>query len=104
MNRKIFNEIRKVKRRILPNERVILFGSQARGDARADSDWDLLLLLDKEKSNFNEDFDKYAYPFCELGLDYNVVISPKIYTEKEWEKLNFTPFYKNVEHDKIEIL
>jgi len=34
MNRQIFKEIQALKRQILPNEKVILFGSQARGDAR----------------------------------------------------------------------
>ena len=29
--------------------RAILFGSRARGDARSDSDWDVLILLDKER-------------------------------------------------------
>jgi len=33
MNQKIFKEIQALKRRILPHEKVILFGSQARGDA-----------------------------------------------------------------------
>jgi predicted nucleotidyltransferase len=45
MNREIFEQIRQLKRELIPNERLILFGSQARGDARPDSDWDLLLLL-----------------------------------------------------------
>ena len=49
MNQQIFNEIQSLKRQILPNERLILFGSQARGDAREDSDWDLVVLLNKEK-------------------------------------------------------
>ncbi|MDR1729378.1 MAG: nucleotidyltransferase domain-containing protein [Prevotellaceae bacterium] len=49
MDQKIFKEIQLFKRRILPNETVILFGSQARGDALADSDSDLLALLDKSK-------------------------------------------------------
>ena len=104
MNRQIFESIRQLKRELIPNERLILFGSQARGDANPDSDWDLLVLIDKEKQNLIEDFDKYAYPFCELGLKYNILISPKVYTLKEWEKRNFTPFYKNVEQDKIEIV
>jgi predicted nucleotidyltransferase len=64
MNQQIFQEIQALKRQILPNEKVILFGSQARGDARPDSDWDLLVLLDKEKRNFNEDYDKYVWPFA----------------------------------------
>lgn len=31
--------------RSLPVERVILFGSRARGDARLDSDWDFLVVM-----------------------------------------------------------
>jgi predicted nucleotidyltransferase len=43
MNRQIFNEIQSLKRLLLPNERMILFGSQACGNARPDSDWDLFV-------------------------------------------------------------
>ena len=38
MNQQIFNEIQSLKRKLLPNKRVILFGSLARGDVRSDSD------------------------------------------------------------------
>jgi predicted nucleotidyltransferase len=104
MNRQIFEEIQALKRRILPNEKVILFGSQARGDAREDSDWDLLVLLNGEERNFNENYDNYAYPFAELGLKYDTYISAKVYTVDEWKKREPTPFYKNIEQDGIEIL
>ena len=102
MNQQIFSEIQTLKRQLLPNERLILFGSQARGDAREDSDWDLLVLLDKEKSNFNDDHDKYAYPFAEMGIKYNTYISAKIYTVKDWEK-HPSIFKYNVEMEGIEI-
>lgn len=77
-----------------------LYGSQARGEATADSDWDLLILLDKEKQEF-EDFGRYAYPFTEMGADNGEYIIPQIYTKKDWNKYAFTPFVKNVEQDKI---
>jgi len=103
MRQQIFNEIQALKRQILPNEKVILFGSQARGDARPDSDWDLLMLLDKEKREYNSDFDTFAYPFKEIGLKYGVLINTKIFTRKDWERQKPSIFYKNVERDKIEI-
>ena len=40
MNKFIFNEIQSLKRQLIPDDRLILFGSQARGDAHDNSDDD----------------------------------------------------------------
>ena len=104
MNQQIFKEIQTLKRAILPNEKVILFGSQARGDAKEDSDWDLLVVLNKKgKRNWN-DFDNYASPFEEMGWDYGVAVNSLLYTQEEWDKRKITPLYKNIENEGIEII
>jgi len=103
MNTQIFEQIRQLKREIMPNEKLILFGSQARGDARPDSDWDLLILLNKDKRNFSEDYDKYAYPFTEMGWNFGVAINPIFYTQKQWEQGKIFPLYRNITQDGIEI-
>ena len=102
MNQQIFKDILSLKRQILPDGKVILFGSQARGDAHEDSDWDLLVLIDKDKKT-QEDEDMYAFPFEELGWSYGVAINSKLYTKKQWEQGTKFPFYKNVMNEGIEI-
>ncbi|MDR2147594.1 MAG: nucleotidyltransferase domain-containing protein [Tannerella sp.] len=92
-----------LKRQILPNEKVILFGSQARGDARPDSDWDLLVLLNKEKRSFIEDYDQYGYPFSEIGDKYGTFISVIIHTKNDWETHPSLLKY-NIEREGIEII
>ena len=102
MDKQIFKEIQALKRQILPNERVILFGSQARGDEHKESDWDLLVLLNKKERNFSEDFDKYSSPFFEVGVKYGTCIVPVIYTVNDWEKPSMLRY--NVEREGIEIV
>ena len=84
------------------NASVILFGSQARGDERDDSDWDLLILIDKDKLS-PEDHDNYSYPFWELGWKINAMIHPALYTRRDWMAKSNPIFRKNVEREGIVI-
>lgn len=96
----VLDNIKTLAGKTLPaNSTLLLYGSRARGDNRPDSDWDLLILLDKPKL-VAEDYD-VAYPFRELGWDIGEEISPHVYTKKQWGKWTFLPYYKNVERDKI---
>ena len=96
----VLNRISALGKQVIPADgHLWLYGSRARGDNRVDSDWDLLVLLDKEKQEF-ADFDKYSYPFMELGWSLGEHISAHIYTKNEWKKMWFTPFYHNVERDR----
>lgn len=89
-------------RSIDPNAKAYLFGSRARGDARDDSDWDVLILLDKPRVTL-EDYNKYSYPLWELGWDYDELINTVIFTEKEWKESTFTLFNHNVKAEAIAI-
>ena len=102
MNTQILENIRTLKRQLLPNEKVILFGSQARGDARPDSDWDLLVLVNSNSTNLDDEI-KYSYPFTKLGWTHSVDFNVLLYAKNDWEKRNFMPLYKNVQKDGIEI-
>ena len=100
----VIEQIKRLGKEVLPKgSNLILYGSRARGDNRTDSDWDLLVLVDQEKQQL-QDFDRYAYPFVEMGWQTGEEINPMLYTRKEWQQRHFTPFYHNVEHDKIELL
>lgn len=96
----VIDNIRQVAARVLPKGSTIyLYGSRARGDYHEDSDWDLLVLLDKQKLEY-DDFDKYSYPFVLLGWDFGEDIRPHAYTKAEWFDGPHAMFYYNVEEDK----
>ena len=88
---------------IMPKDaRVILFGSRARKDAKADSDWDILVLLDKDKIE-EQDHDDYTYPFWDLGWRIDLMIHPIVYSMKDWQSKKGSPFYNNVEKEGVRL-
>ena len=98
---KVIENIQQVAKNVLPKgSSLLLYGSRARGDEHESSDWDLLILLDKQELT-DSDYDNVSFPFTMLGWNIGELISPQMYTKKEWESISFLPFYKNVEHDKI---
>lgn len=100
----IFERMRQLSIEIIPpGGSVWLYGSRARGTADEDSDWDLLILLDKDNIG-DADYKQIARPFTELGWAVDALIVPQIYTHKEWEQMSYMPYYKNVVQDKRIVL
>ena len=90
----IIDNIREVAKTTLPKgSSLLLYGSRARGDAGKDSDWDLLILLDKPDLS-GSDYDNISFPFTMLGWNIGELISPQMYTKKAWELYRSYHFIK----------
>ena len=97
----IVKQIRQIIRQMEPTATAILYGSEARGDARADSDIDVLILLDGEKRNLQRESD-ISGALYDLELKTGTLISPLITLRKLWENRPFkTPFYINVMNEGV---
>ncbi len=85
-------------------ERVILFGSKARGDSDESSDIDLLLITTnplhwrEEKAIVDVLFD--------LGIEYDVVFTPLFASLEEWDRGMFRefPVYRNIVEEGAVVL
>lgn len=97
----IVDQIRKQTHEFLPEAQAIIYGSEARGEARPDSDIDLLLLLPEEKVTPEREHAIVSKLF-EIELQAGVVISTLIMPLHQWENPQVvTPFYQNVKREGI---
>ncbi|MGL4500744.1 MAG: nucleotidyltransferase domain-containing protein [Planktothrix sp.] len=80
-------------------EAIILYGSQARGDAKEYSDIDFLIILKFLENPFDE-IDKTTDFITQICLDYDVVISWQFITSERF-KIQDSPFIYNVKKEGI---
>jgi len=95
--------IKEATARFAPKAEVYLFGSQARGTAHAESDWDLLVLLDQPSVPFKKEIE-IMDQFYDLSLETNEVLVPLVYAKPEWYgKYSITPLFENIKREGIRL-
>ena len=99
--KEILKKIKSAINKQYPSAKIILYGSRARGDFQEYSDWDILILL---KGNLTEDQKiKIFNSLYDIELETDQIFSPIIHSKKEWDDLQITPFYKNIQREGNEI-
>jgi uncharacterized protein len=95
---------KEIKRAIMETDSsatVILFGSRARESARDDSDWDILVLLDKPHVSIRDE-QVFRHRLYDLELKFTTPISTFVYSSAEWKSnLSDTPLHKSIDKEGI---
>jgi plasmid stability protein len=94
-------QVRQAVYDVEPDADLWLFGSHARGDARPESDWDLLVLLDGPVDHDRQ--QALRHRLFDLELESGEAISARIYSRAEWmsEPRHSSSFAQNVRKHAI---
>ncbi|MBO7489210.1 MAG: nucleotidyltransferase domain-containing protein [Bacteroidales bacterium] len=98
----VLEMIRTTVRATEPDAEIILYGSRARGDAREDSDWDIIVLLNKPPMPHNERYE-IACDLWDKGFDIGEEINTFVYTKDQWDSAPPSLFKHNVREEGIRL-
>ena len=80
-------------------DRIILFGSQARGDSTSASDIDVLIVL-QDPVNASAELNRTSQFIAQLCLDHNILISRLFLPRSRFETEN-SPLLRNIREEGI---
>ena len=102
-NKKILLKIKQLVNMTEPTATIILYGSHARGQNTKQSDIDLLILIDNDKVTYIDE-QRIKYPLYDLEFETGKVISPLIFSRKDWEtRHSITPLYQNIKKEGVQL-
>lgn len=93
--------VKEAVQRVDPGATVILYGSRARGDARPDSDWDFIVLIDGPAGGSQEDTVRGA--IYEIEWKTGQVLTVILHSRADWDTPVYqaTPFQRNVAREGV---
>lgn len=81
---------------------VILYGSYARGDYNAESDVDIMILVDLSDMDIKEYRHQLTDLTFDFNMDYDLDIKPIAKSEAHYHKwVESYPFYANINRDGV---
>ena len=101
--RHIFQMITRRLKELDANAEVILYGSHARGQATKDSDWDILVLLDKDPVTLKTE-QKFRHHLLDIELLIGEPISVFVRSKSSWgTKYRITPLYYSIKREGVQL-
>ncbi len=97
----ILNRCKRAVKELEPSAEILLYGSRARGQSDLDSDYDLLIITEKDATVEREiSFRDALFP---VELDSGDVLTLMLVSRKEWESPLYAaiPFYRTVRKEGI---
>jgi predicted nucleotidyltransferase len=78
---------------LYPEAEIFFYGSRVKGKHAQDSDYDVLVVVDKLNPEIREKIYECAW---ETGYAFDALIAPVICEKKEFNQFSDSPFYSNV--------
>jgi uncharacterized protein len=101
--RHIFQLITRRIKELDSGAEVTLYGSHARGQARLDSDWDILILLDRDDVTLKTE-QQFRHHLFDIELEIGEPISVIVRSKSIWEsKYRITPIYKSIKTEGVQL-
>jgi len=96
----LLQRCKKAIRAVVPDADVILYGSRARGDAKDDSDYDLLVLVDR-----SADVEVHQQLISGISPQEGdgAVLTLTVYNRDQWNSRRYQamPFRENVDREGV---
>ena len=104
--RNLLDQYTKILQKIYGNhlKSVILYGSYARGDYRADSDIDIMILLDLSDLDIKQYRHTLSGETFDFNMDHDLDINPIAKSQQHFQNgVDVYPFYANVKKEGVKL-